>query len=391
MIFLESAHNLLHHCITENGYVASPIKHDNYNRVWARDSAISGLAALCINDEKGINALIRSSIYLARHQASNGQIPSNVSDDGKVSFGSIAGRVDATTWWIIAACWALNLDYSLEDYLIPKIKKAMSVVKTWEYNQKGFMYTPLGGNWADEYVTTGYTLYDQVLRYWGMRSFGTVIQDSDVLETANNLRHQIVHNFSFDHQPDGTEYHPSAYKAAFNKIDYWPSSFSPAGYDNRWDLAANALALLVGLNNNVNDLANHVASLIDAHESKMLPVFFPVIEPEDHEWKLLSHNYSFAFKNHPYQFHNGGSWPVFNGILALAFTINGKEEVARKIQAAHQDNFTHSDNSKMFSEYWDIRNGEPKGVNQLCFSAAGYIMMNTSLSNLREIKNRILC
>ncbi|MEZ4798709.1 MAG: glycoside hydrolase 100 family protein [Flavobacteriales bacterium] len=321
----------------------------------------------------------------------NGQIPSNVSTDGKVSFGGTAGRIDATTWWIVAACWALNLDYSLEDYLLPKIKKAMAVTKAWEYNQKGFVYTPLGGNWADEYISSGYTLYDQALRYWGMRSLGSVIQDTQILEEANELRQNIIHNFSFSHKPDGSEYHPVAYKEAYKKMDFWPSTFSPAGYDSRWDLAANALALLVGLNNNVNELANYVNQFFEMNSSQMLPVFFPIIQPEDDEWKLLSHNYSYSFKNYPYQFHNGGSWPVFNGLLALAFTLNGRDDISKNILASHHDNFTGNDASKMFSEYWDVRSGEPKGVSQLCFSAAGYIMMNTTPKEIRDVKNKILC
>jgi hypothetical protein len=28
------------------------------------------------------------------------------------------------------------------------------------------LYVPLSGNWADEYITDGYVLYDQLLRVW---------------------------------------------------------------------------------------------------------------------------------------------------------------------------------------------------------------------------------
>jgi hypothetical protein len=36
---------------------------------------------------------------------------------------------------------------------------------TWEFNNKGLLYVPLSGNWADEYITDGYVLYDQLLRF----------------------------------------------------------------------------------------------------------------------------------------------------------------------------------------------------------------------------------
>ncbi|MBK7466490.1 MAG: hypothetical protein IPJ43_06555 [Saprospiraceae bacterium] len=55
------------------------------------------------------------------------------------------------------------------ELLKPAIYKCLNVLEIWEYNSRGLIYTPLGGNWADEYPTSGYTLYDNVLRYWALR------------------------------------------------------------------------------------------------------------------------------------------------------------------------------------------------------------------------------
>jgi hypothetical protein len=41
--------------------------------------------------------------------------------------------------------------------------------EAWEFNNKGLLYVPLSGNWADEYITDGYVLYDQLLRVWALK------------------------------------------------------------------------------------------------------------------------------------------------------------------------------------------------------------------------------
>ena len=52
---------LMHECATEHGFLATPTKHDNYRRVWARDSAIIGLAALLSEEVELIDVCRRSS------------------------------------------------------------------------------------------------------------------------------------------------------------------------------------------------------------------------------------------------------------------------------------------------------------------------------------------
>ena len=43
----------------------------------------------------------------------------------------------------------------------------------------------MGGNWADEYPTSGYTLYDNVLRYWHLREARTFFKDEILQSTAD--------------------------------------------------------------------------------------------------------------------------------------------------------------------------------------------------------------
>ena len=157
-MFLSQAKQVIYDAIVDEGILASSIVKDNYRRVWSRDSMMTGLVGLAIQDEKIIEGFRNSILTLAKHQAKNGQIPSNVAlgNNPSVSYGSLVGRVDATTWWIIGCAVLLkhNKDF-FEKYsseLKHTIDKSLNLLDSWEFNQKGLIYTPLGGNWADEYV-----------------------------------------------------------------------------------------------------------------------------------------------------------------------------------------------------------------------------------------------
>src|SRR5581483_7143727 len=102
---------LLRRCLTPAGFVASAVATDNYARVWARDGMISGLAALASGDDELIKGMECTLDTLAKHQGPHGEIPSNVSLDGdQVSYGMLAGRVDALLWYVIGVC--AYLDYT---------------------------------------------------------------------------------------------------------------------------------------------------------------------------------------------------------------------------------------------------------------------------------------
>lgn len=102
-MFTQKALQVIEQSISEQGILASCERKDNYARVWARDSMMTGITGILINNRTITDGLKKSIQTLVKHQAENGQIPSNV-DGEKVSYGTLAGRTDATVWWIIGAC-----------------------------------------------------------------------------------------------------------------------------------------------------------------------------------------------------------------------------------------------------------------------------------------------
>ena len=132
----QKAIDLLHQVSTNNGFLASAENTTNYQRVWARDGVICGLAALASGDEQLILTFRKTLETLAKHQHSNGTIPSNVLiNDGKkeVSYGGLAGRVDAVTWFIIGVCQYgfYTKDENFVQQMQPNIEKCLSLLEAW--------------------------------------------------------------------------------------------------------------------------------------------------------------------------------------------------------------------------------------------------------------------
>ncbi|GEJ47874.1 glycoside hydrolase 100 family protein [Chryseobacterium sp. ON_d1] len=372
-MFRQEAIEIIRKAITEEGILASAQQKDNYARVWARDSMMAGYAGILIHDEEILTGLERSILTLAKHQAENGQIPSNVVN-GKASYGTHVGRTDATAWWIVTACEYLRItsDDALKSSLKKKIYQALSCLKTWEYNQRGLVYSPLGGNWADEYVTSGYTLYDNVLRYWALKNVSEAYNDPELKTVSENTKNLIQQNFC-KNDSNAARYHETAYAKASAKPFFW-ASLNANGYDERFDLAGNALALLLDFEIDMQDFSEFLRDMSNEFKHWMLPVFYPVIFPGDDDWRLLENNYSYSFKNQPYHFHNGGSWPIFLGWLCLGLKKKGIKEIPEKIITQYET--LMNEKGEHFREFYSTDKLLPLGTEQLCFSASGYILMS---------------
>ena len=372
---------LLHRVASPNGFLASAENISNYQRVWARDGVICGLAALASNDEKLIDTFEQTLETLAKHQHKIGTIPSNVfvsENKTEVSYGGLAGRVDAVTWFVIGVCqfaYHQNKPHFVVKYTF-EIEKCLDLLEAWEFNNKHLLYVPLSGNWADEYITDGYVLYDQLLRIWALKSYNHFIESDEISNKIMHIKMQIEANFLPNSKTE--KFHEKAYnELVFN--DFLPCSFSPSGYKIQYDAFANSLALLLNIGDAAfqNKLIAFSTSLASSTHLGLLPAFWPPIFETDEHWNLLKDNCKFEFRNHPYEFHNGGSWPMVNGFFGLALLSKSKNENAQKIleainKANAVDNFS-------FYENFNTKTQEPNGVSNCAWSAAASVLMHQSV------------
>ena len=400
------AMELLHACSSEDGFLASPSKRDNYRRIWARDGVILGLAALMSGNPDLISTFRRTLVTLAAHQGSHGEIPSNVdSSAGRISYGGTTGRVDADLWFLIGCTqyWRVTGDDGFLNDLLPVMEKVRFLLGAWEFNDRGLLYVPQSGDWADEYIHHGYVLYDQLLYLQAQQDLCSihchVHGSSDHLLEAKaiRLKHLIRDNYWFNHDegvPDDV-YHEVLYRkgrmAALGRSArrhcagrHWMSFFSPQGYGYRFDALANVLVSLLGVADDAQRTA--VDGFISSddvvpRDIALLPAFHPVIAPVDRDWEELQMNFSYTFKNRPYEFHNGGLWPMVTGFYVADLAARGKPEEARHFLAGiHRGNAMALEGKLWsFPEYVHGRELTPGGTRKQGWSAAAAVIGHHAL------------
>lgn len=373
---------LLRRASSSEGFLASAQDISNYKRVWARDGVICGLAALASGDEELIETFHRTLETLASNQHHNGTIPSNVMTNGdvvEVSYGGLAGRVDAVTWFIIGICQYAS--YKNDASFVKKhegnIQKCLQLLEAWEFNNKGLLYVPLSGNWADEYITDGYVLYDQLLRIWALKSYNHFVNDKSIANKIEKITVQIEINFTPNSV--GEKYHERAYNEIDIK-DFMPCSFSPAGYKTQFDAFANSLALYLNIGSEEFQKAilQYSIALKSERPLRLLPAFWPPIEETDIDWNLLKNNCKYEFRNYPNEFHNGGSWSMVNGFYGLALlSKENKQQASEVLEAINAANAVEN---YSFYENFNSETKEPNGVPFCAWSAAAAVMLHQSIN-----------
>ncbi|RYE22494.1 MAG: hypothetical protein EOP42_24350, partial [Sphingobacteriaceae bacterium] len=369
----KEAETLLRNASAGFGIKASLENKDNYNRIWARDGAVSALAILSSGLEDLYPAVLSSLSMLQQAAAANGQIPSNISlnenaEITAVSFGGPAGRTDASFWWVIAAVSYLQTthDEGFKLKVSQQCNAVFTLAKSWEFNGKGLMYVPMSSNWADEYVTHGYVLYDQVLRYWALSLAGDFFNNLTWKQEASTIKASIKQHFLLETSLEKSLYTQAQQNAlqSFDRNASFIASFSPGDRVERFDGWSVALLLLLDIPSaaTTKKFKNALLQVFEEADQKGIPAFWPVITEQDPLYQVLSLNHNYQFKNKPGHFHNGGIWPVVNGFLVAGLMMAGETETADLLLNALQENLSDFKQTNPFAEYFSLKDGLPGGV-----------------------------
>lgn len=392
------AMTLLDRCSTPDGFLASPTERANYRRIWARDGVILGLAALMSGEDSLRHSFRRTLMTLARHQGPHGEIPSNVDmAAGRVSYGGTAGRVDADLWFVIGCgqYWRATGDEGFLDDILPAVEKVRYLLGAWEFNTRGLLYVPQTGDWADEYIHHGYVLYDQLLYLQSLREIAELhcvvhgSRDHQLEEKRSRLKHLIQANYWFNHDQDIPDdvYHDVLYKQGRDAAPpsagkHWMSFFAPQGFGYRFDALANVLVSLLGVADDHQCAAvdRYVADIVPK-KMAVLPAFHPIIEPVDRDWSELHMTFSYSFKNNPYEYHNGGLWPMVTGFYVADLIGRGRHEAAvRFCRGIDQANaLAMDDEDWSFPEYVHGERLTAGGTCHQGWSAAAAVMAHQAL------------
>jgi hypothetical protein len=378
----DKAAELLRSLATTSGFVASTEDRHNYYRVWSRDGVIMGLAALLSGDERLIEAFRHTLETLRLFQDETGRIPSNVSvDRNKVSYGTSVGRVDATIWYIIGYTeLLLQKKIDVTEEIEVSLKKAIFYLNCLELNGKHLLYVPEGGDWADEYVNRGYVLFDQLLYYIALKNSARALNDSGAEQKAETLKMVLVTNYFPNSKGSDQEYiyHSALYKKYAPQYVYPVplSYFNASTYSYRMDGFALAIITLIDIvdEDHRKDIVYAMSKTKGPHS--LIPAFHPVIEEADPEWLQLKNNYLFEFRNKPYEYHNGGLWPLVHGFYTAG--SGDKEVLERFARTLKTDNYN-------FPEFYSGKTGVGMGVQPSGFSASAYLIAHESVINSKAI------
>jgi GH15 family glucan-1,4-alpha-glucosidase len=376
----EQALKLLRESSTENGFLASPLAKDNYQRVWTRDGVITGLAALSSRENDLLVSFEKTLQTLGKHISPLGHVPSNVDiNTGQVSYGGLAGRADTGSWWIIGICLFAKFtgDKKLLYRYMEEIHKIHELYQAWEYNNKDLVYVPLAGDWADEFVLHGYVLYDQVLRYAALKLSGILMEKSEWLDKSEAIKKAVYENYFLHQDWLSAGIHILAKKRILEKVkgfDFLPAAFNPSGYQAYFDALGNALAIIFNIH------PDPKRCLDKAYEDLglLVPAFYPVIKEGETDFNLLRENYRYEFRNKPHEFHNGGVWPMVNGFWGMAkYLIKGKSMAEECLDGIKALNSQHN---WEFNECFHGLSFHPCGVPKCTWSAAGQVILENTLS-----------
>ncbi len=381
----EKSVELLTELSTPAGFLASKEDVENYERVWARDGVIAGLASLLAGDEETIGTFKRTLETLRAHQDETGRIPSNVTPEtGATSYGTTVGRVDATLWYVIGAEAVAQLggDRAFFDDHRPSVDKALFYLRCLELNGRGLLYIPQGGDWADEYINHGYVLYDEMLYYFALATYAALTGDAKVEAARARLGELIRINYfpSADHLGSPLVYHKTLYEHASR--DYRPPL--PAAYFTshsirfHLDTFATSLFLLSDLPTDTQriEIQEHLCALAAHDRFPILPAFHPVITEADALlWEELRLNYLYEFRNQPNRYHNGGLWPLVHGFFLASLPCEKKGDEALDAFAG-----VLARDGYRFPEYYHGETFEALGTKELSFSASAYLIAYGALA-----------
>ena len=379
------------------GFVASLVDRANYHRVWARDGCVTVLAALASGDEELIQCARTTLRTLADRQGPHGEMPSNVTPDtDEVTYGTTVGRVDSALWFVVAtaAYYRTTKDDEFLEQMLPVLDRIRFLLGCWEFNNRGLLYVPMTGDWADEFMHHGYVLSDQLLYLWAQRDFIALHRAAgdDVSEAwdekADTLKKLIEDNFWF-HDDDGRDrlwyskilYQKGREAAERSRGRHWMPFFSPSGYGYRFDALGNALVALVGVGTDEQheQVDEFIAENVVQTQFYLLPAFSPVVRPSDQSWNELQMMFSYTFRNRPYEYHNGGLWPMVTGFYATSLALRGKNDLAEKYLNGMFDANRPLPDHPGFPEFLHGLTGERGGTPLLAWSAACAVIAHCAL------------
>ena len=390
----ERAITVLKENITELGFSASPERHVNYYSVWSRDHSICAMGAITTDDEELIRASKRGVLNLLRRQAENGQVPSYVEIEGRAKVMGGLGAItsaDSNLWIVIAAAQIYKHTKDrrfISDANIERYRQLQRLLTAFDSNDCGLIEVHVAGDWADIFNRYYHVLYDEALYYQALKSLAYLYEEKAgktksldpalLRRRAKRLRKRAARtkrkiNKTFWFTPETIERVREEYMI-INKIEgnfnYYTSHIMPFKmyWEHHFESFGNILAILTDIADpkRRESIINYVFDNA-INEPCPMTALSPPVFPNEVSWQFI-----YAEREKPYEYHNGGVWPMITGFWVKALVKAGRHDEAKR--ELERMATVLKDQGWLFHEYLHGKTLEPMGRTKQAWSAAGYIM-----------------
>ena len=348
----------------------------NYLSIFARDASICSMGMVASKNKHLIFIAKKSLKTLAKYQADNGEIPNYVKPEKDyVDFWRL-GSIDATLWWLLAINFynKNSGDKKLKKSLQTKITKAINWLSCQEHNNDGLLRQTEASDWADIMPRSGKVLYTNALWYKVKKEYRLFEEE----RTAKNF------NLLFYPFNNNKQKLPQSDKATIELImkkknigDFYISFANYLYWGEDVDVFGNSLTILSDLS--TLTIARKVTSFI---ENKKRLTGFPVpvtLKPIKEDSKLWRKYMESHKQNYPYQYHNGGTWPMTACFFAMALhKSKQKKEAQEELEKIAELNQA---NNWQFNEWFHTKTGQARGMHGQSWNAGAFLLAYHTLNN----------
>ncbi len=374
-------------CSCSLGIKASALS-EGYPQVWARDSMITLLGAILM-DDPNVNAGLKAALStLAKYQTKSGCIPSNVVvKDQEADFRAY---IDGNCWFIIGnfAYFTKTNDLEFLKENWPHIKKALTFLESQDVYQTGLLAMQEAADWMDHIAVRGRSLNINALYYQALNTaakIGTILDEQELSEELNSRSDDVKKSIKRLFWVDITDIELkedfvneefnilSGHKLALlRERPYFVPYIGFRTVGTWFDTFGNLLTIIFGIATPMqSDRILDYISQIGSDLPFPVKAIYPPIFPGDIDWRDYYLNKNLNLPNH---YHNGGIWPFVGGFYVVALIKAGRLKDAKlaleKLALANQQGIH---NEWEFNEWLHGITGKPMGQEFQAWSAGMYI------------------
>lgn len=339
-----------------------------YTAVFGRDAAICALGMAVSGDPDLADAAQTGLLTLARYQARNGQLPKFVDPDRDVADFWYLGCLDSTLWWLVSIALLDRIDVRrrLRRRLAPQIRRAFAWLDCQEHQVFRLLQQNEASDWADIMPRSGFVLYTNALWLYAK----TLYRHDHRLETLDNADRLFrPYGRPLAAYKRGQLLERYARRGARNR-DLYLSFVNFSFFGDEGDAFGNLLAILCGLADERQ--ARRVVTALDragAADPYPIRALCDPIPPESFLWRpyMLRHR-----QNLPWQYHNGGIWPMVGSFWVMALAAVGMTAQANSALAALAR--VNALGRWRFSEWLHGRTLAARGMAGQSWNAAGFLL-----------------